>query len=804
MKKSILFFFALLLSVTSFSQVSFGVPELFNENWKFKKGDIPEAVSANYNDDDWKNICLPHDWSADGPLSPDFASANGYLPGGIAWYRKTFNCEKINPEKRFFIYFEGVYRNGEVFINGHSLGMRPEGFISYMYDLTGFVKKGENIIAVKVDHSKYNDTRWYAGSGIYRDVYFITSGNIHIDQWGISYNTKSLSSEKAEVSVETIIKNQTGKSETVSVLEEIIDNKNRVVSGTQKEITVPENGSISVNQTHSINNPLIWSVEKPNLYNLRTTLIQNGKKIDNNITVIGLRTIKFDANKGFLLNGQNIKIKGVCLHHDAGCLGSAVPKEVWRFRLEKLKEIGCNAIRTSHNPQAPALYELCDEMGFLVMNEAFDEWEFPKKKWVKGWNQGEPTMDGHSEFFYEWGEKDLRDMVLRDRNHPSVIMWSIGNEVDYPNDPYSHPILDKEGIQQQHTAGYQSNRPNAERLGGIAKKLAAVVRKYDTSRPVTAGLAGPVMSNETDYPGALDICGYNYTERRYEQDHLKYPERVLYGSENGHDYDAWKHVRDKDYISGQFLWTGYDYLGEAHRWPSRGFGSGLFDLAGTKKPRAWFRQSLWSDKPVIFAGTYPKPRRSRNNLSIDAMPSWNYKEGDSIRVVCYTNCKQAKLILNNNQVGETKNLDDESGMIYWDIAFIPGKLEVMGIKDGKECSNYMLETTSKPYSIKAELAKTNISTKNKTAIIEISIVDENNRLVLNSYDKIKCDINGNATLLGIESGNQSDASDYKDNVQNVYQGKCVAYIKCNDFKEKIKVTVSSPSLKSAEVEIKIK
>jgi hypothetical protein len=800
MKNLILLIFALLLSATGFSQVSFGVPELFNENWKFHKGDFPKAISAEFNDSDWRTVCLPHDWSVEGPLSPDFASANGYLPGGIAWYRKSFECEKIIPGKRYYIYFEGIYRNGEVFINGHSLGMRPEGFISYMYDMSDYIKKGGNIIAVKVDHSKYNDTRWYAGSGIYRDVYLITSGDIHFDQWSTFYTTTNLSSEKAEINIETVIKNHSVKPETVSALIEILDMKNKVVSVKQETITVPENGSISVNQIHNINNPLVWSVEKPNLYNLRTSILKNGKIIDKSLIQIGLRTIKFDANKGFFLNGQNTKIKGVCLHHDAGCLGSAVPKEVWRYRLEKLKEIGCNAIRTSHNPQAPDLYDLCDEIGLLVMDEAFDEWEFAKKKWVKGWNQGEPTMDGHSEFFYEWGEKDLRDMVLRDRNHPSVIMWSIGNEVDYPNDPYSHPILDKEGIQQQHTAGYQPTRPNAERLGGIAKKLASVVKKYDLSRPVTAGLAGPVMSNETEYPGALDICGYNYTERRYEQDHQKYPERVLYGSENGHDYDAWKYVRDKDYISGQFLWTGYDYLGEAHKWPSRGFGSGLFDLAGTKKPRAWFRQSLWSEQPVIYAGTYTKPRRSRS-LSIDAMPFWNYKEGDSIRVVCYTNCDQAKLTLNNTQIGETKNIDNETGMIFWDIPFKSGKLEVKGINKGKDCSEYILETTSKPVAIKAFLPKVNTSSKYKTAIIEISIVDEKGRLVLNAYDKIKCEINGNATLLGIESGNQSDASDYKDNEQNVYQGKCVAYIKCNETKGKIKVTISSPSLKSTEIEI---
>lgn len=254
-------------------------------------------------------------------------------------------------------------------------------------------------------------------------------------------------------------------------------------------------------------------------------------------------------------------------------------------------------------------------------------------------------------------------MVRRDRNHPSVVMWSIGNEVDYPNDPYSHPILDKEGIGQQHQAGYQKDKPNAERLGGIAKKLVKVVKTYDDTRPVTAGLAGPVMSNETEYPAALDVCGYNYTENRYALDHKKYPGRILFGSETGYGYEPWKAVRDNDYIFGQFIWTGIDYLGESHRWPSRGFGSGLIDLAGFVKARGRFMQSIWTDKPMIYAGTYPEPS-NLHFLSIEALPAWNYKTGEKIRVVCYTNCKQAKLLLNGSVIGETKDYDIETGIIF--------------------------------------------------------------------------------------------------------------------------------------------
>ena len=298
-----------------------------------------------------------------------------------------------------------------------------------------------------------------------------------------------------------------------------------------------------LSQNLDVKQPDLWSVENPNLYQLKTTVYKGKELIDKTVTNVGIRTLRFDADKGFFLNGKSMKVRGVCLHHDAGVLGSAVPKEVWRYRLITLKSLGCNAIRTSHNPQAPEFYDLCDELGLLIMDEAFDEWEFPKKKWIEGWNVGKPGFEGYSEYFNIWGETDLQDMILRDRDHPSVFMWSIGNEVDYPNDPYSLPILDKEGIGQQYTHGYLPDHPNAKRLGGIAKRLAAVVRKNDLSRPVTAALAGPVMSNETDYPGTLDVVGYNYTESRYAEDHAAYPKRVFYGSETSQSMGSWKVVQ---------------------------------------------------------------------------------------------------------------------------------------------------------------------------------------------------------------------------------------------------------------------
>jgi hypothetical protein len=790
----------LFITVHLFAQVTYREPVKINDNWKFQKGDFPKAASPDFDDSKWRTLDLPHDWSVEGPLNQGLASATGYLPGGIAWYRKALDIPLNQKDKKIYVYFEGIYRNGEVFINGVSLGMRPNGYISCEYDLTPYLKFGEkNTLAVRVDHSKSADSRWYTGSGIYRDVYLVEKNPVHLDWWGVYYTTKALNDKKSAVHVQTTVKNTTDHPAALTIVQELSDKERISKAKISGKLIVPAGKDGTMNQDLTVAQPNLWSVYSPYLYQLTTSVYKEGKLIDQSVENVGIRTLGFDANKGFSLNGKSMKVKGVCLHHDAGCLGSAVPNEVLERRLIALKSIGCNAIRCSHNPQSPML---CDKLGLLVLDEGFDEWEFPKKKWIEGWNVGTPGFDGPAEFFEKWGETDLRDLVLRDRNHPSVFMWSIGNEVDYPNDPYSHPILDKEGIGQQHTHGYLKDHPNAERLGIIAKRLAAVVRKQDTSRPVTAALAGPVMSNETDYPGALDVVGYNYTEGRYAKDHATYPKRIFYGSENGYSMEAWKAVRDNDYIFGQFLWTGIDYLGESHRWPSRGFTSGLLDLAGYKKPRAYFRESLWSEKPMIYLGSYPKRGRDRS-FSTDALPLWNYREGDTIRVVSYTNCKKAQLLLNGQRIGEMKYHNDDSGIIYWDIPFRAGKLEAVGYNADREASRYAIETSKRPAGIKAVATNKTISSARGVAQIEIQIVDEDGKPVLLADDEITCTTDGPVKLLGLEASNPADMGDYSDNKQRVFQGKMIAYLQSTGKKGKAKATFTSPWLKEQVVEIEV-
>ena len=588
------------------------------------------------------------------------------------------------------------------------------------------------------------------------------------------------------------------------VVASLTDAKGNVVAKASKRCSEGK-----VTTSLKVGKPQMWDIESPYLYTLSTTLLEGDKEIDHASCKVGLRTLRFDANNGFFLNGINTKVKGVCLHHDAGVLGAVVPKDVWRRRLVNLKEMGANAIRMSHNPQAPDVYDLCDELGLLVMDEASDEWEFPKRKWIEGWNAGQPAFFGTFDFFEEWIDRDVADMVRRDRNHPCVFLWSIGNEVDYPNDPYSHPVLDgnNAAINQPMFGGYKKDAPNAERIGKIAKRLAAVVRSIDTSRPVTGALAGVVMSNQTEYPEAIDVVGYNYTENRYDEDHRLYPKRIIYGSETGVGLDSWKDVRDKKHIFGQFIWTGTDYLGESGRWPSRGLNTGLLDFGSFKKPRGWFRASLWSTKPVTYIGTYSTrsrgPRRGGLTIpvSTEALDTWNYEEGDKVRVVCYTNSPQARLLLNGKEVGETKPYDDRNGVIYWDIPYEAGTLVCEGLsKDGKVESSYSIATSGRPYKITAVADKTTVEGKNRIVHITVQVKDENDVLVRLADNNIRCDVTGAGRLLGMEGSDNTDMGNYRDNRQRVFNGQLLTYIRTTGEGD-IKVKFTSPLLKDAEVTI---
>lgn len=777
----------------------------FNFDWKFFKGEKTGAEKIDFNDLEWRSLDLPHDWSIEGPFSKEWASGTGFLPGGIGWYRKTFKLPSDLKDHKTFIYFEGIYNNSEVWINGVSLGKRPNGYISFQYDLTPFLKFGkENTIVVRVDHSKFGDSRWYTGSGIYRDVKLVTTSLVHVKKWGVSYTTPLVSSERARLNIEVTIQNEFTKPSVVTVYNFLLSGKDTIGRYSEKISIKPAMERV-VNQVIDVINPLIWDIDNPNLYSLLTVL--EGENAEDNVTTaVGFRNFRFDPEKGFFLNGRSLKLKGICLHHEAGTLGSAVPRKEIERRLSLLKDLGCNAIRTSHNPFSSDFLELCDIKGFLVIDEAFDEWELPKKKWIEGWNKGTPGKDGYSADFKEWATTDLTDFVLRDRNHVSVIMWSIGNEVDYPNDPYTHPILNTEA-NPQTWAKFNDKLPHADRLGVVAKELVTVVKKLDTTRPVTAGLASALMSNETGYAEALDVVGYNYQEFRYVADHQKYPKRPLYGSENGMSLEAWNSVTENDYISGQFLWTGFEYLGEAGQYPSRHSTSGIIDLAGNMKPEFFFRQSLWSDKPMVWLGTTERvgnsgPVNLWSHKRVD--PVWNWSNGQKIAVNAFTNCEEVELFLNDKSLGIQKLSDFRSRVIVWDVPYEKGTLKAVARNKGREVASFELKTTGTPAILKATCEKQVIKADRRDITwIYVSFTDDSGNLVYNAENEITCTISGPVKLLGMEDANPVNIDDYKDNKQKAFHGRLLIYIQSLDKSGNAKIELSSPGLSSKTIGIEV-
>lgn len=771
--------FSLVLAAEA--QVCFGKAELFNDAWKFQLGEESRASESDFNDARWRSVLLPHDWSVEAHLSPDQASCMGYLPGGIGWYRKHFDGRRLTEDKAY-IYFEGVYCRSAVYLNGHLLGERPNGYVSFLYDMTPYLnREGDNVLAVRVDHSMSADSRFYTGSGIYRDVWLVSSGQTHFAQWGIRYEASKVSARSAVLKVNSAVEGPLEASCRLAL--SLKDKDGRTVARAVRS------AKPSQETTLSLSRPRLWDVEHPYLYRLEASLLtQEGTVLDRAVIPVGIRSLQFDANRGFALNGRWIKVKGVCLHHDAGVLGAAVPKDVMARRLVNLKQIGTNAIRTSHNPQSPAFYDLCDSLGLLVMDEAFDEWEFPKNKWLKGWNVGTPGHQGTYDYFEEWSERDLGDMVRRDRNHPCIFLWSIGNEVDYPNDPYSHPILNGDGIDftQPISGGYKPDAPDAMRIGKIAKRLADCVRQYDTSRPVTGALAGVVMSNETGYPEAIDVVGYNYTESRYQKDHEKYPDRIIYGSENRTGYADWKAVRDNEHIFGQFIWTGCDYLGESRAWPSRGFYSGMLDFGSFVKPAGKARAAMWCDSPVCFLGT------GRNAEAL-----WNYPEGQRVRVVCYTNAPSARLMLNGQEVGEVKSFDDELGYIAWEIPYAAGTLKAEALDpEGKVLASDQLVTSRQPYAIRVSADKRSLASSREVSHLLVEIVDVEGNPVPQADNMIQCRIEGPGRLLGLEASDNTDMTDYGLDARRVYHGRLLAYVSASG-QGKIQVKFSSNFLQGA-------
>jgi len=515
----------------------------FDNDWRFLKNDASGADKPLFDDSSWRKLNVPHDWSIEGPYDKANATSRGggYLPAGIGWYRKSFTVNEADAKKKFFIEFDGVMANSEVWINGFYLGKRPYGYSSFSYDLTDHLKFGNkesNIISVRADNSNQPASRYYAGAGIYRHVRLVVTNPVHLEHWGVFISSSLVSDKKAIINLQTTILNESESSISVILETTISGPSGKIVKADESKHSVSSGNAVTLNQSVEVVNPELWDLDKPNMYRA-VTRIKSGKNIiDEETSTFGIRNSKFEAATGYWLNGKNIKIKGVCLHHDGGAFGSAVPLKVWERRLELLKEVGVNAIRTAHNPVAPEFLDLCDQMGFLVMDETFDTWTVAKPNGEKGYNL----------YFNQWWERDTRDMVLRDRNHPSIIIYSVGNEIrDNLND----------------STGFKKYKDQQD-----------LVHQLDPGRPVTMALFRPNSSKvySNGFAEIMDVVGQNYRENELVALHLAKPELEVIGTENGHGLTEWLILRDNPFMAGQFLWTGFDYLGEA-LWPAISFST---------------------------------------------------------------------------------------------------------------------------------------------------------------------------------------------------------------------------------------
>jgi beta-galactosidase len=769
----------------------------FDQGWQFHCGEVAGGEAPTLRDDAWRRLDLPHDWSIEGPYSPGNASGTGYLPGGIGWYRKTFALPESLRGRKVFIEFDGVYRDSDVWINAHLVGHRPYGYASFQYDLSPYLNFGgtRNVVAVRVDHSVIADSRWYTGSGIYRHVWLTTTDPVHVAQWGTFVRTPVVTDGEALVSVEASVVNESKSAAGIRVVTVLEDPAGRQVATLSGEEQIAAGATRTFAYQGRVQRPQLWSLDHPDIYTAVTTVYAGDRQVDEYRTPFGIRSLRFDPNAGFFLNGQPMKLKGVCIHHDLGALGAAFFEAALERRLRLLKELGVNAIRCSHNPMAPELYDLCDRIGLLVMDEAFDEWTGGKHKWTQGWNVGVAGIRGYHEVFDEWSTRDLEDMVLRDRNHPSIVLWSIGNEIDYPGDPFTHPF---------GRDGAKPGTPSADVLPPIARRLAATVKGLDVTRPVTQALADIGASNATGLASLLDVTGYNYQEANYARDHQFYPERIILGTENSRTATAWEAVARNNWVVGQFLWTGIDYLGEADRYPSRGSQSGLLDFCGFRKPEAWFRQALWSSQPMVYAVAIQGAGAGNEPVTAE---HWNWA-GDgrkTVPVEVYTNCQTAELFLNGRSLGEKTVAGRNLPVLRWDVPNEPGIVRAIGKQGGTELARFELATAGAPDHIEMLPDKSALhSTGIDLAHIEVRVVDAQGRRVPGADQWIEFEVSGAGRLAAVDNADPLDISPVQAKRRRVWQGRALAIVRSGREAGTITIRATGSGVKPAEATLTVR
>lgn len=772
--------------------------QLFNNDWKFYLGDAPEAKAPEYGDNAWRDLDLPHDWSIEGQIHPKnpTGGGGGYFPAGIGWYRKTFHVPLEWTGKLVSVCFDGVYMNAEVFINGHSLGARPYGYSAFYYNLTPYVQFGtKNVISVKVDNSEQMNSRWYSGSGIYRHVWLNVTDPVHVAQWGVGVTTPFVSSQKATVNVKTVVKNETSSKQSVVVKAQLWDQSSKAAGKGEVRVELEANSEKEISQTIQVGNPLLWTPETPNLYQAQIQILKGKNIIDDSQNVFGIRSINFTTDKGFQLNGKTVKINGGCVHHDNGCLGAAAYNRAEERKVELLKAAGFNAVRSSHNPPSEAFLDACDRLGLLVMDESFDCWKVGKNK-----------LD-YSIHFNQWWKLDLEAMVLRDRNHPSVIMWSIGNEIPERGDT--------DAIK-------------------TAKMLSDAVTAIDPTRPVTSA----IVDNGKDWAlfdsifAVHGVAGYNYHLWSAPNDHKRVPSRLIVQTES-YPRDAftnWELVQDNSFVLGDFVWTAMDYLGESgigryyysgevpgQHWeneffPWHGAYCGDIDLIGWRKPISHYRSMLYnSDKQIYLAVREPEPYPLEiKDTWWSVWPTWESWtwpgfEGKSVSVEVYSKFPKVRLYLNNQLVGEQATTRNERFKATFAVPYNAGVLKAVGVVDGKEVSSVVLQTAGEPAKLKLTPDRTEMLADGQDLVfVTVELTDKDGIHQPNAANRLHFFVEGPGVIAGVDNADLKDVEPYVGNTRKAWKGRALVVVKSTRGAGDIKLTVNSPGITEATLTIKTK
>ncbi|WP_281888652.1 glycoside hydrolase family 2 TIM barrel-domain containing protein [Paenibacillus sp. YYML68] len=786
-----------------------GLP--INDNWKFIL-DEPEAPHLLTTDDSsWRTVQLPHDWSVEQPFDQEKGEAcTGYLLGGIGWYRRSFKTTEAMAGQRVFVNFDGIYNRASIYCNGTLVRFHPYGYSPCVVDLTAALNPlgKENVIAVRVDHSRYADSRWYTGSGIYRKVSMHIVPQVHIPVWGTFYTTPEVSDESATVRGVMTVRNDSERDETVEIVGRLYGPNGEQVAEQKATCHVSKQGQVEVTLDYTVSQPERWEIHQAKLYRAQADVVLGCKVIQTETDTIGIREFRFDADKGFFFNGRRTLIKGVCLHHDGGLVGAAVPLDVWRRRLEKLAVCGCNAIRTAHNPMSEDFMDLCDEMGFLVQVEFFDEWDHPKDKRRNG---GEQSVDyltrGHAEYFREYAQQDLQDTMRRDRNHPCVIQWSIGNEIEWTYPKYNVAT----GYFGMNASGnyFWTLPPNSRDqireiiqatprdhydIDKTAHQLARWTREMDTTRPVIANCILPSASYESGYIDALDMAGYSYRRVIYDYGHHHYPDKPIMGTENVAQWHEWKAVLEREHVPGIFLWTGIDHMGEAIQkpWPRKGSNLGLLDFAAFEKPSYHMFKSLWTNEPHLHLVTQTLEQslyvlnedgelvekveggwQQRVWFWHDVNTHWNYSPQELVVAEVYSNCDEVSLYLNGKLLA-TRRLEEFEDRIYkWAVPYEAGELKAVGRKLGvtegethgethSESVESALHTVGPVQHIVLEVDKATVAAHEDSVVHVIAqLMDAAGHAITNQNVTLDFEVDGPGRVLGVDNGSSDNVQPYQ-------------------------------------------